>query len=70
MDDIRKDPEHKNYISVYRGLAYVGEKLESYTLDRLDKIYQRIYAKEAGKPLCASDCSKTYKDQTTKWVYC
>ncbi|XP_060566988.1 uncharacterized protein LOC132725818 [Ruditapes philippinarum] len=65
--ELRTDKEHQNFVSIYRGFAYVGEKLESYTKEGLDRTYQNIYKTLAGYPPCRQNCSRKYKCQYGKW---
>jgi hypothetical protein len=63
--ELRTDSEHQNFVSIYRGFAYVGEKLEAYTKEGLDRTYQNIYKTLAGYPICKDECSRIYKCQFT-----
>ncbi|XP_060566989.1 uncharacterized protein LOC132725819 [Ruditapes philippinarum] len=65
--EIRIDSERQNFVSNYRGFSYVGEKLESYTKEGLEKTYQDIYKKLAGYPPCTQNCSTSFKCQYGKW---
>ncbi|XP_045191833.2 uncharacterized protein LOC123548551 [Mercenaria mercenaria] len=67
MDDELRDPEYQNFVSIYRGFAYVGEKLEPYTKEGLDTVYQKIYGIAAGYHVCQKKCSETFKCRFSRW---
>jgi hypothetical protein len=59
--ELMTDSEHQNFVSIYRGFAYVGKTLESYTKEGLCKTYHKIYKNLAGNPPCSRECSRNYK---------
>ena len=56
------DPEYKNFIVGLRGFSYVGNSLESFTREGLNKLQAKISARLGGGQCCSKRCSNQLRD--------